>query len=236
MPYWRWGFRDGSTGTINAGRRRRSSDVERDLPKVDVGVRITPPAPGPAPSDDGVTMTSLAEVNQRFTDQLREVDDLALIVLKGHLVMEGLMNDAIEAFLLHAEFADVARMRVSQKIALCRAISTSDQNNRMWEVISAINVVRNALSHSLDPERRARAIESLRKLYEEEFKHTPDAVNGIPKSVDGMPADMAVCLFAIGGCLGYLQAHLAEVRRLKERILEMDAAMNGSAMSRRPQD
>ena len=67
-------------------------------------------------------MTSLAEVNQRFTDQLREVDDVAQIVLKGHLVMEGLMNDAIEAYLLTRSSPCRAHARKS-KIAFCRAIS-----------------------------------------------------------------------------------------------------------------
>lgn len=103
-------------------------------------------------------MTSLAEISQRFTDAIREVDDVAQIVLKGHLVMEGLMTEAIETFSLHGEFIDAARLQAHQKIALCRAISTSDQNNRMWDLISSVNGLRNALSHSLDPNRRSKAI------------------------------------------------------------------------------
>ena len=103
-------------------------------------------------------MTSLKDIQKRFTDELREVDDTAQVVLKGHLVMEGLMTEAIETFLLHGEFVETARLQVHQKIALCRAIATSDQNNKMWDLVSSVNSVRNALSHSLDPTRRSKAI------------------------------------------------------------------------------
>ena len=176
-------------------------------------------------------MTSLNEIQKRFTDELREVDDLAQIVLKGHLVMEGLMTEAIETFLLHGEFAETARLQVHQKIALCRAISTSDQNNKMWDLVSSINSVRNALSHSLDPSRRLKAIQNLRAVYEQQFKGMPDAVNGIPKGIEKeIPADTALCLYAVSGSLGYLHAHLSEVRRLKPIIVGIDAVTNKGAL------
>ena len=176
-------------------------------------------------------MTSLEEIQQRFTDELREVDDVAQIVLKGHLVMEGLMTEAIETFLLHGEFLDAARLQVHQKIAICRAISTSDQNNKMWDLVSSINVVRNALSHSLNLDRRTRAIQNLRAVYEQHFKDMADSENGIPKGIEkDMPADTALCLYAVAGALGYLHAHLEEVRRFKSIVVELDAAMNKGAL------
>ena len=178
-------------------------------------------------------MTSLAEIQAKFTDELREVDDVAQIILKGHLVMEGLMTEAIETFSLHGEFVEAARLQVHQKIALCRANSTSDQNNKMWELISSINTVRNALSHSLDAGRRSKAIQNLRQVYEQEFKDMPNAVKGIPKGIEeDIPADTALSLYAVSTALGYLHAHLEEVRRLKSLVVELDAAMNRGALFR----
>lgn len=60
-------------------------------------------------------MTSREEANQRFTDAIREVDDVAQIVLKGHLVMESLMTEAIETFSLHGEFVEAARLQTSSR-------------------------------------------------------------------------------------------------------------------------
>ena len=107
-------------------------------------------------------MASLQDINKKFTDEVRYVDDLAQIVLKGHLVMEDLMTEALQVFLLQGEFVETARLQFHQKLSLCRGISTSDHQNRMWTLIASVNALRNALSHSLDPDRRAKAIQSLR--------------------------------------------------------------------------
>jgi hypothetical protein len=116
--------------------------------------------------------------------------------------MESLMTEAIETFLLHGEFVEAARLRAHQKIAVCRAISTSDQNNKMWDLVSSINALRNALSHSLHPERRSKAIRNLRNVYETQFKDTPNSVNGIPKGIEKeISPDTALCLYAISGPL-----------------------------------
>jgi hypothetical protein len=69
---------------------------------------------------DGVScMTdTLAEVQKRFTDEVRYIDDLAQIVLKGHLVMEDLMTESIQTFLLHGDQIEGVRLQFSQKLAL----------------------------------------------------------------------------------------------------------------------
>jgi hypothetical protein len=178
-------------------------------------------------------MTTQQEALARFTEELNHVDDVAQIILKGHLVMEGLMNESIETFLLHGELVEIAGLRVHQKITLSRAISTSDQNNKMWELVSKVNTVRNALAHSLEPTRRSRAIQELRTIYVREFKDAPDTVEGIPKNIEqDIPPDTALCLYAVSAGIGYLHAHLSEVRRLKSWIVDLDMALNKGALQK----
>jgi hypothetical protein len=173
------------------------------------------------------------EVLKQFADEIRQVDDVAQIVLKGHLVMEGLLTEIIETFMLHGEFVEIANLRVHQKIALCRAMSTSDQNNGMWELVSGMNTVRNALAHSLDPDRRSKAIQKVRNVYEREFKDMPNATKGIPNDIEkDVRPDLAVCLYATSAGLGYLHAQLEEVRRFKSVVVELDKAMNKGALSK----
>jgi hypothetical protein len=172
-------------------------------------------------------VTTHEEALKRFTDELNQVDDVAQIVLKGHLVIEGLMNEAIETFVLHGEFVETANLRFHQKIALCRASSTSDHNNKMWELVGSLNAVRNALAHSLGSNRRSKAIDKLRSDYEREFKDEPKAVKGIPADIEeDIPGDTALCLYAVSASIGYLHAHLAEVRRLKAIVVELDKSLN----------
>lgn len=61
---------------------------------------------------------SLKAIQKKFTDEVQFVDDVAQIVLKGHLVMEELLTEGLETYLLHGEFIDDARLQMAQKIAL----------------------------------------------------------------------------------------------------------------------
>lgn len=61
----------------------------------------------------------------------------------------------------------------------------------------------------------------------------PNAEKGIPKNIEPeFPKDSALCLYAVAGSLGYLHAHLEEVKRLKAVILDIDAVMNRGALNK----
>lgn len=157
-------------------------------------------------------MPTQEEINARFTDQLRYVDDIAQIVLKGHLVMEELMTEAISEFLLHKNYVEKARLQFHQKLQLCRSMSVSDNENSMWTLISSVNSLRNHMSHSLDHEERTKRIEALHDMFAEEF---PDSV---PVDESEMPRQAAICVYSISASLGYLHAHFEEIRRLKRHV------------------
>ena len=52
----------------------------------------------------------LSYIQKTFFDEVRYVDDTAQIVLKGHLLAEDLMNEALESFMLHGEHVEDARL------------------------------------------------------------------------------------------------------------------------------
>lgn len=170
-------------------------------------------------------MTSLEEIQARFTDQLQYVDHVAQIILKGHLVMEEIMTDSIRTFVHHPDLVENSRLQFHQKLQLCRAMSVSDQQNEMWGLISAINALRNHLSHSLDPEARHKRIAILDAQFSRQF------ADGVPEDLAEMPKDMAICMLAIAGAIGYLHAHASEVQRFRRLVVEMGKVMNGGASS-----
>ncbi len=165
-------------------------------------------------------MPTLADIQAKLTEELRYVDDVAQIVLKGHLVMEELMSEALSTFLLHEEFLEPARLQFYQKLNLCRGISTSEHKHNMWNLIGAVNTLRNQLSHSLDPDLRLKKIESLASTYAQEFPEH------LPEKIEGMSRESAICMMAISGCLGFLHAFLVEIQRLKGLIISLDKLMN----------
>lgn len=166
---------------------------------------------------------TLDDIQKKFHEEVRYVDDTAQILLKGHLVAEGLINQALEAFVLHGEHVEDARLQFNQKLELCKAISVSDNKNNMWNLIKKINVLRNALSHSLDPDRRRKAVESLASIYDQEFD---------PKTrdIEGMSEEAALCLVAITGSLGYLHGFLSEAKRFENIVKNVNNLMNKGAL------
>jgi len=167
---------------------------------------------------------TLEDIQKSFTDEVRYVDDTAQIILKGHLVAEDLMNQAIESFVLHGEYIENARLQFHQKLEFCKSISLSDDNNNMWNLIKKINVVRNALSHSLDEERRLKAIQSLKSIYDQEFD--PET-----RKIKDMSEEAALCMVAISGALGYLHSFLSEVQRFEEIVKQLDKSMNSGKLT-----
>lgn len=164
----------------------------------------------------------LDDIQNKFYEEVRYVDDAAQILLKGHLVAEDLMNQALEAFVLHGEHVEDARLQFNQKLELCKAISVSDNKNNMWNLIKKINLLRNALSHSLDTGRRKKAVEALASIYDQEFD---------PKTrvIEGMSEEAALCLVAINGSLGYLHSFLSEAKRFENIVKGLNDLMNHGA-------
>src|SRR5690606_34569265 len=147
-------------------------------------------------------MATLDEIRTRFTDQLHQVDDVVRVVLKGHLVMEEIMTEAIRTFLLHGEFVEPARLQFQQELQPCKAMSVSDQKNEMWALISSVNSLRNQLSHSLGADDRHKRIEALSSTFSQQFPE------GVPEDLAEMPKDTAICMLAIAGSIGSLHVPL----------------------------
>lgn len=159
-------------------------------------------------------------IYQRFVDEIKYIDDVAQIVLKGHLVMEGIMTEAICTFVHHGDFLEDARLQFYSKLQICRAMSLSEQNNGMWDLITALNTLRNHLSHSIDPSKRKSKIDSLKGHFSREFPELLD------KKYEGMSEEAILCMHAISTSLGFLNQFHEEVKRFRALVIGMDQVMN----------
>ncbi|MCL9783636.1 hypothetical protein M9194_19615 [Vibrio sp. S4M6] len=155
----------------------------------------------------------LDDIQKKFAEEVKYVDDLSQIVLKGHLVLESIMDNAIELYFINPEHLLNARFKFSQKIELCRGMSLRESQNNMWNLIKKINVLRNSLSHSLDGNRRERAVQSLMGIYDQEFPSDS-------RKVKDMSEDSALCLAAITGSLGFLHSFASDMKKFKSLIID----------------
>lgn len=146
-----------------------------------------------------------------------ERDDVALIVLKGHLVIEERITAAIGKFVWHPEFLERARLNFSQKMQLARAISMDQSANSVWDLIDKLNAVRNKLAHSLDGGTRGKAIAALREAFAREV---PDA------ATEELKDDKHLLATVISMSLGFVHSFEQEVDRFRHYVEIMDRVLN----------
>jgi len=153
---------------------------------------------------------------RHLLDQL-ERDDEALIVLKGHLVIEERITSAIEKFVWHGEYIERARLTFAHKMQLARAISMDHSENTMWDLIDKLNAVRNKLAHSLDREQRTKAMAALKGAYKREVP-TADK--------DEVENETVLLAAVVSLCLGWVHTFEQEVERFKDHVEIMDRTIN----------
>src|SRR5262245_32386458 len=107
-------------------------------------------------------MEDLSPGLHRLVEQMGRIDEPALAVLKGQLLLEEQLDRILTRFVFHPEHLEQANLRFYQKVCVARSISLDEQVNPMWELVLAVNALRNELAHSLDSPRRQPKVERLK--------------------------------------------------------------------------
>lgn len=92
-----------------------------------------------------------ADLNRFVTHLPLDSSDRVLVVLKGHLLVEELLREYIDAHVIRADKLQDARLTFHQCLCLARAFSDGESNEKLWDSIEKLNGLRNKLAHSLEP-------------------------------------------------------------------------------------
>ena len=106
---------------------------------------------------------TLRRATADFEKHLASIDELTHVVLKGHLLLEKAINQAIDATFPNPQY--ISKLNFSQKYNLLRAVDVQLHTDPIWDLIAALNTLRNDVAHSLDSPKTAIRIESLRQAY-----------------------------------------------------------------------
>jgi hypothetical protein len=88
----------------------------------------------------------------RFLRHLPESDDLTLIILKGHLLLEAEINDTLAVLLKEPEALKGARLSFAQRVAVLKAVEGGTSTAKLRDgLIQKLNKIRNLLAHHLEP-------------------------------------------------------------------------------------
>jgi len=87
----------------------------------------------------------------RYDKHMPDTDDLSLIVLKGHLLIEEMLIDIRDKLLPHAEYLKPVNLKFNQLLHVIRSAIESKHDHKSWDLIVEFNKLRNNLAHNLEP-------------------------------------------------------------------------------------
>jgi hypothetical protein len=97
-------------------------------------------------------VTEMEKRLDRFVSLLPIIEDATLIVLKGHLLIEEMLNDILYNSIALSKYIDEAKLSFYQKIMIARSLDPKgDASNGPWESLVSLNSLRNQLAHHLEP-------------------------------------------------------------------------------------
>ena len=157
-----------------------------------------------------------------FQAELSEVDEVAHLLLKGHLLLEEALSRILDQHVFHREHLKACRLRFNEKVHLCRALCLRKHRLGEWDLVVAINQLRNELAHNLQSAAREKKVNRVKELY---FREAA-GLEGLD-DLKGQP-DAVILFYACAHCAGFLASFEADARALRVMIHTMDRALHPS--------
>lgn len=95
---------------------------------------------------------------ERFQKEMSSVDELLHVLLKGHLLLEEALENILNLSVFHREHLDDARLSFAQKSQIARSFCLRKNKFGEWDLIAAINALRNDFAHNLNSPGRDRKL------------------------------------------------------------------------------
>lgn len=87
----------------------------------------------------------------RILRQLASIDDITLLLLRSHLLVEQQINTALQKILSGAVALDMGRLTFHQRIQVLRTLDVSRKVEDALRFAERLNSIRNRLAHQLEP-------------------------------------------------------------------------------------
>ncbi len=151
---------------------------------------------------------------------METVDEVAHVLLKGHLLIEESLSAVMDQYVYHREHLEEARLTFAQKTQLARALCLRKNMLGEWDLISAINSLRNDLAHRLNSSERGKKLAKVKDLY---FRETAGfaRIEEVKKE-----SDVVVLSNACAHSAGFLSTFLADSRGFRQMVHTLDRQLN----------
>ena len=120
------------------------------------------------PIDADQQLNELYAAQERETDRysalLPKTDDVSLVVLKGHLIIEEMLFEIAASHCAIPKELENAKLSFAQLLHMTQALLKIPRRPRTWEAIALLNNIRNSLVHNLEPKEINKKIEALDQM------------------------------------------------------------------------
>ncbi len=129
-------------------------------------------------------MKKSQEYFQKLKEHLPLAKDPTAVILRGHLLVEELLDELIAAHLKYPTAIADARLTFFQKLCIAQGIIGRSNKDFTWIPIKALNKLRNSISHNLPDDRLTEGLDSaLKAFFEDEFDEIPNDIYSKSKAL-----------------------------------------------------
>jgi hypothetical protein len=105
---------------------------------------------------------------ERFFQHFPENDDLSLIILKGHLLIEELLNEAIKLKVKDPTQLRDAKLTFNQRLCLLRSFEELKIGSfDIHDAIKKLNILRNEIAHNLERQQLVNLTSNFLEIFED---------------------------------------------------------------------
>src|SRR5262249_34301048 len=115
---------------------------------------------------------------QRFRAEMANVDVVAQVLLKGHLLLEEAICRIMDQYVFHREHLADARLSFHQKALIARSLCLRKNRFGEWDLLNAINSLRNDLAHRLNSQEREKKLAAVKDIYAREAGEVWEGIKG----------------------------------------------------------
>lgn len=134
---------------------------------------------------------------KEFEELMDDVDPLVPVVLKGHLLIERILDNLISSVCFHPEHILNGHFTFAQKVNLARAFAFNKDKHPVWTLVLALNALRNEIAHNRLSDKTQRKMDQVRRLWLAE-------VDECVRIIDAEDTDPMVIIHATGHCGNFL--------------------------------
>lgn len=156
------------------------------------------------------------EFFEKFSKEIREVDEVVNVVLKGHLLVERALDRIISLIFFHPDYILNGRQSFERKVQIARAMSLNAHDHHHWDLILSVNSLRNEIAHKHPGDERKKKTERVRQA-------SVESITSKASELHRNDTDSGIIIFACSMCCGFLAYTEDDLEDLRKEINSMIA-------------